>query len=110
MWLDGPRLFDIAFDISDIDHFGNAMVEWWNALQPNWRQSDEGLPIPQYTGTFTSLRKGGQNGIITVLFGLFWWGCNLDGNTSQWHKIVADVSDMLDALLCAKESERRCRR
>ncbi|KAK0421916.1 hypothetical protein EV421DRAFT_1723608, partial [Armillaria borealis] len=106
-WLDGPHSFDNAFNISDIDHFGNAMVEWWNALQPSWRQSNEGLPIPQYTGTFTSLCKGGQNGIITVLFGLFWWGRNLVGNTSQWHKMVADVSDMLDALLCAKESEKQ---
>ncbi|KAK0216719.1 hypothetical protein EDD85DRAFT_781924, partial [Armillaria nabsnona] len=110
MWLDGPRSFDITFDISDINHFGYAMVEWWNALQPSWRQSDKGLLVPQYTGTFTSLHKGGQNGIITVLFGLFWWGHNLDGNTSQWHKMVADVSDMLDTLLCAKESERQRRR
>ncbi|KAK0436067.1 uncharacterized protein EV420DRAFT_1652697 [Desarmillaria tabescens] len=99
-WLDGARSFSDPLVISDVDEFGSAMVGWWNSLQPGWRQSTEGLPLPKYAGSFTCLCKGGQSGIVAVLFGLFWWRRNCNGSL-EWSALVSDVSDMLNALLNA---------
>lgn len=96
--MDGVRSFSDPLSISDIDQFGNAMITWWNSIQPTWRQNAEGLPLRKYDESFACLRKGGQNGIVTVIFGLFWWRKNLNGS-SQWLTLVTDVSNMLDALL-----------
>ncbi|SJL12519.1 uncharacterized protein ARMOST_15946 [Armillaria ostoyae] len=107
IWLDGVRSFSDLLSINEIDQFGHSMVTWWNSIQPTWRQSVEGLPLPKYDELFACLRKGGQNGIVTVIFGLFWWRKNLDGS-SQWHALVTDVSNTLDALLHATVPGKCC--
>ncbi|KAK0436519.1 hypothetical protein EV421DRAFT_1739478 [Armillaria borealis] len=89
IWLDGVRSFSDLLSINDIDQFGHSMVTWWNSIQPTWRQSIEGLLLPKYNKLFACLCKGGQNGIVTVIFGLFWWRKNSDGS-SQWHALVTD--------------------
>ncbi|KAK0458066.1 uncharacterized protein EV420DRAFT_1643412 [Desarmillaria tabescens] len=106
VWLDGIHSFSDLLSINDIDQFGDAMVMWWNSIQPNWRQSAEGLPLRKYDDSFMCLRKGGQNGIVTVIFGLFWWRKNLD-DPSQWSALITDISDMFDALLNATGPEKR---
>ncbi|KAK0458138.1 uncharacterized protein EV420DRAFT_1479892 [Desarmillaria tabescens] len=105
VWLDGVRSFSDLLSINDVDQFGDAMVTWWNSIQPNWRQNVEGLPQRKYNKTFMCLRKGGQNGIVTVIFGLFWWRKNLD-DSSQWSALVTDVNDMFDTLLNATGPEK----
>ncbi|SJL13367.1 uncharacterized protein ARMOST_16809 [Armillaria ostoyae] len=97
-WLDGTRSFDIPPLISDSRRFAKCMMAWWNTLQPIWRQTAIGLPISDYSKPLTCLRKGGQNGIITILFGLFWWG-RLGEERSQWLLMVADVDRTIQALL-----------
>ncbi|SJL18398.1 uncharacterized protein ARMOST_21986 [Armillaria ostoyae] len=97
-WLDGACSFSDPLVISDIDQFSVAMVGWWNSLQPNWRQTAEGMPLQNYAGQLTCLRKGGQNGIVSMLFGLFWWRRNCDG-PSEWSLLVSDISNTFDALL-----------
>ncbi|SJL18772.1 uncharacterized protein ARMOST_22372 [Armillaria ostoyae] len=107
-WLDEARSFSDPLVISDIDQFSVVMVGWWNSLQPNWRQTTEGMPLQNYAGQLTCLRKGGQNGIVSVLFGLFWWRRNCDG-PSEWSLLVSDVSNTFDALLNTT-APPKCRR
>ncbi|SJL06450.1 uncharacterized protein ARMOST_09787 [Armillaria ostoyae] len=107
-WLDGPRSFTDPLVISDIDQFGVTMVQWWNSLQPNWRQTTEGMPLPNCAGPLTCLCKGGQNGIVSVLFGVFWWRRNCDG-PSEWSLLVSDISNTFDALLNTTAPPKRRR-
>ncbi|KAK0466630.1 hypothetical protein IW261DRAFT_1346529 [Armillaria novae-zelandiae] len=82
--------------------FSTDLLAWWNALQPGWRRSDTGpLPLNDYGGALDkALRKGGPNGIVTVLIALMWWG---QGKLSAeedalWRAMVADVKACVHAL------------
>ncbi|KAK0497445.1 hypothetical protein EDD18DRAFT_1462239 [Armillaria luteobubalina] len=82
--------------------FSTDLLAWWNTLQPGWRHSDTGpLPLKDYSGVLDkALRKGGPNGIITMLIGLMWWG---QGTLSMeeaalWKAMVADVRACIHAL------------
>ncbi|KAK0493684.1 hypothetical protein EDD18DRAFT_1053314, partial [Armillaria luteobubalina] len=56
--------------------FSAEFLAWWNALQPDWRRSEtNALPVANYSRSLRkALWKGGQNGLLTVLIGLMWWG------------------------------------
>ncbi|KAK0477821.1 hypothetical protein IW261DRAFT_1565606 [Armillaria novae-zelandiae] len=83
--------------------FSAEFLAWWNALQPNWRRSETGpLPAANYSRSLhKALSKGGQNGLVTVLIGLMWWG---QGSLSAeehtlWNAAVADVYACIRTLL-----------
>lgn len=83
--------------------FSTDLLVWWNALQPEWRRSDTGpLPSKDYSGALDkALRKGGPNGIVTVLIGLMWWGQGTlpAEEAALWKAMVADVGACIDALM-----------
>lgn len=66
------------------------LVQWWNSVQPAFRQSNSGMPMPIYTSTdnkdpWNQLRRAGPNGLISIVTMLGWWGNELS-RRSQWHE------------------------
>ncbi len=81
----------------DADKFAEDMVTWWGSVQPKWRKTDSGLPLPDYSHDLSVLRKGGKLGISNILLGLCWWGV-LDPDSPAWKAMVDDVSQCLKQL------------
>ena len=57
--------------------------------------SVESLPVPMSvillpSADIRSLRKGGPNGIVTVIIGLKWWG-ESKHDVETWSRAVVDV-------------------
>ncbi|KAF9038754.1 hypothetical protein BJ165DRAFT_1330332, partial [Panaeolus papilionaceus] len=73
------RILDHPPSIQDPNEFGLAIVSWWNALQPSFRQSKSGLPLPLFTspsddqGTWLLLCRAGPNGFVSIILLLQWW-------------------------------------
>ncbi|SJL13495.1 uncharacterized protein ARMOST_16939 [Armillaria ostoyae] len=100
-WLDGSRQFNAGIFISDPSCYGAQLIDWWNHLNPAWRRSNDksGFPQPDYSKSLKCLRKGGRQGIVTIIFGLFWWGRACNGTEHLWQRMVEDVSKMIDVLV-----------
>ncbi|KAK0237353.1 hypothetical protein EDD85DRAFT_953352 [Armillaria nabsnona] len=100
-WLDRSRCFDAELFIADASRYGMQLVDWWNQLNPAWRCSNDnsGLLKPDYSKPLKCLQKGGRQGIITVIFGLFWWGCVCRGTEQLWFQMVEEVSKKIDLLM-----------
>ncbi|PBL01529.1 hypothetical protein ARMGADRAFT_1023000 [Armillaria gallica] len=81
----------------DADQFAEDMVTWWRLVQPKWRKTDSGLPLPDYLHDLSILCKGGKLGISNILLGLRWWGL-LDPDSPVWKAMVDDVSQCLQQL------------
>ena len=81
-------------DISNVLSFKQEFHTWWISLQPTWWVS-EGTMVMSTEGNWDFLRKPGQNGLICVLVGLFYWGrlVQEDGNQCRgWAELVEDFS------------------
>ncbi|KAK0501808.1 hypothetical protein EDD18DRAFT_1347877 [Armillaria luteobubalina] len=78
-WLDGSRQFGAGLFISDPSRYG--------------------LPQSDYSKSLKCLRKGGRQGIVTIIFGLFWWGHACHGTEQLWQRMVEDVSKTIDVLI-----------
>ena len=102
--------------IVDAAEFGIALQGWWSSIQPSFRKSDTGIPTAVYscpTGdqhAWASLRKGGPNGLISLLTLLLWWGQALTkqsqwqiDSSSDWKNMVLDVTKCLNTM---KDSNR----
>jgi hypothetical protein len=99
-------------DLVDPAEFGIAVQKWWYNIQPAFRKSDSPLPAaifvnpnPASEDDWKELRKGGQNGIVSLLIMLFWWGKGQakksqwqDDSSIQWTAMIMDVSRCLEAI------------
>jgi len=113
----GERAYrDLPF-INDSADLGVAIVKWWNAMQPEFRQSPQGMPQPVYTlpddakHAWAPLQCTGPNSLVTVMTLLFWWGSSLkarprwqDDSSSSWEEAVKDVAQTLQVLKQASAS------
>jgi hypothetical protein len=91
---------------ADAAEFGLTVLRWWNAIQPQFCQSSEGeMPRPTYVSdtalgdVWSSLRKGGPNGLVTVVILLAWWGTAVQtvpaftkDSCPEWGAMVQDVN------------------
>jgi hypothetical protein len=93
--------------IKNIPKFEKSFWAWWKALQPRWRDVGN---IPgvltnahrRGEGSWTELDKPGQNGFLTVISLLSWWGQALrDGNLGmvEWLAAADDVDWVLTQML-----------
>ncbi|KAF8327314.1 hypothetical protein F5887DRAFT_924833 [Amanita rubescens] len=105
-WLQ-TRHYQHVPEIPDPAQFAKEWVTWWAALQPKERKgaSVESLPVPMSAipppgADIRSLRKGGPNGIVTVIIGLKWWGQSKH-DVETWSCAVWDVQECLDTLVSA---------
>ncbi|RXW15578.1 hypothetical protein EST38_g10271 [Candolleomyces aberdarensis] len=86
--------------------FGLTVLKWWCAIQPAFRQNAQGpIPLPTYATPGSSddvwapLRKGGPNGLVSVVTLLSWWGLAAQtvpefekDSRSEWKAMVVDVT------------------
>lgn len=104
----GVRNYQCTPSIVDAAEFGIAIQGWWNSIQPSFRKSDTGIPTTIYSSptgdkhTWASLRKGGPNGLISLLTLLLWWGQALakqsqwqTDSSPDWKHMVLDVTKCL---------------
>ena len=84
-------------------------MKWWHKIQPHFRQNGgELLPLPNLVQTevgeadpWANLRKGGPNGLISVILLLSWWGQRAIPNTDtekQWHDTTSNVQRVLQTM------------
>ncbi len=90
----------------NVAQFAEDMVRWWTSVQPKWRQTDSGLPLPDYSRDLSAIRKGGRLGISYILLGLRWWGL-ADPDLPTWKAMVDDVSRCLKQLKGGRASRRQ---
>ncbi|KAJ7797200.1 hypothetical protein B0H14DRAFT_2197185, partial [Mycena olivaceomarginata] len=80
-WIrDGRGRTQAVRTIADIDAFEKTWWEWWNSMQPEWRASwtKEGATAVLEGadwGPLTAAAAAGQNGMLSVVATLYWWGC-----------------------------------
>ena len=97
--------------IKNIDVFDKRWWSWWKGLQPPSRQvaAVEGLlsgdhHLVEVEEDWDVLHKHGQNGFLTVLSTLTWWGGSINGkpveNFASW---LAAVNEVHWVLLCLLE-------
>ena len=87
-------------DIPNVASFEREFRTWWISLQPTWRVS-EGTIIAGGRGDWDILRKSGQNGLVCVLVGLFYWGTAVQDNENGrkgWAEHVEDCVFVLRQL------------
>lgn len=104
----GLRAYEATPVIQNIDDFGIAVAKWWYNLQPKFRQGEGYNILQSYVSPtptpdpWSSLRRGGPNGMLSLLTMLAWWGRAVDGTTqwqedtrALWAKTVGDVTEVL---------------
>ncbi|KAF9001435.1 hypothetical protein BDZ89DRAFT_1050463 [Hymenopellis radicata] len=88
----------------NVDTYGAEWRAWWNAIQPPcdvvWQSV---LYRSEYKAEeLATLRCGGENGLVSVLLGLFWWGTLL-GTSKQYDAQMKLWSDAVhDFLQCVE--------
>jgi hypothetical protein len=97
--------------IKDIAKFKDNFWSWWKGLQPKWREvGNVDGPLTSGhrcfegpgDGDWVDLNKPGQNGFLTVVSLLCWWGhalCNGNHGMTEWRAAVDDVDWVLSKML-----------
>ena len=68
--------------------YANKVVEWWAAMKASTKKK---------TQPFEHLRKGGPNGIVTLLLALELWRANIETeNVPEWDMVVAEVETLFN--------------
>jgi hypothetical protein len=104
-WIGRARKLQPA--IKNIPKFETSFWAWWKALQPRWREVRD---VPgvlthahrQGDGDWSELDKPGQNGFLTVISLLSWWGQALRGGSLgmvEWQAATDDVNWVLTQML-----------
>ncbi len=77
------------------------MLGGWNGVQPAEQRWSAGsaLPPAHYDAKrLGTLRRGGPNGLVTVLLGLFWWS-SLGLEVPSWRAAVMDFRQCVAAMM-----------
>ncbi|KAJ7046292.1 hypothetical protein C8F04DRAFT_938930, partial [Mycena alexandri] len=102
--------------IKSLAVFEREWWTWWGTLQPMWRVKDAGRPgrfnrdaYPSATKeNWATLLHPGQNGVLTVVATLYWWGLEVQGKKAEkedvesWAAAVTEVKWMLRGLAESK--------
>ncbi|KAI0039814.1 hypothetical protein FA95DRAFT_1473409, partial [Auriscalpium vulgare] len=86
--------------IGDLDKFVKACEDWWRALQPADRfNSACDFMVPTASMDWSSVLIASNNGLLSVMAALLWWGWAVkddDGYPHErWLTVVVDVSTVL---------------
>jgi hypothetical protein len=95
--------------IADVAKFESAWWKWWSALQPSWRGTWRGrtgaAPALPPGGDWEKLAVHGQNGLLSVVATLYWWGFaekkkeqGVDARSAAWEEAAGDVLCVLRGL------------
>lgn len=102
-WIQLARKPDYRPDIENLAAYEADFKAWWISLQPPWRCRD-GVDWPlKGSGDWDILRQSGQNGLLSVVAALFFWGWAARTATNDaegaWSLAVDDVLYALTQLL-----------
>lgn len=120
----GMRAYHATPTIHNPQEFGITFVKWWHGMQPSFRKNLDLFPSPVYSppetatsvsiDVWSALRKGGPNGLVSVMTLLVWWGqCALtnadceDSTLNQWTAIVIDVRHCLERMMSVGQKRLR---
>ncbi|KAJ7466771.1 hypothetical protein B0H11DRAFT_1732945, partial [Mycena galericulata] len=94
--------------IGEVEAYRKSWQAWWDSMQPDWRTKDADGRYPaggDHGSDWASLDFPGQNGTLSVVAGLFFWGSarymltELPVNAQEdWEAAVLDVAWMLEGL------------
>ncbi|KAH9476125.1 hypothetical protein JR316_0004534 [Psilocybe cubensis] len=110
-WLSSSRKYTAIPAIRQ-DEFQKSWMTWWNSIQPAWRQTKtpNSLPLSFETAkakdSMASLRKGGPNGLLTVMVGLKWW-YSAQASDGLWELAVSDLLNTFNTFQKAKLNNKR---
>ncbi|KAJ7038754.1 hypothetical protein C8F04DRAFT_912887, partial [Mycena alexandri] len=61
--------------IANLPAYAARVRAWWDGLQPPWREKwDEGEVLEEEGTEWGTLASPGQNGMLSVMAALYWWG------------------------------------
>ena len=92
-----------------LETFVKAWNVWWRALQPDWHVSVDGegrWDWELYGDDWHTLTIPGQNGLLSMVATLSWWGSAVklaEEGKAEWLEAVTDVEWMMTGLLGALE-------
>lgn len=66
---------------------------WWKSLQPTWRVVHGSVKTTLTKGNWECLRLPGQNGIVSVVAALFYWGLDVQGKVGPRKAWLTAVQD-----------------
>ncbi|KAJ7646084.1 hypothetical protein DFH06DRAFT_997880 [Mycena polygramma] len=99
-WIrDGRGRTQAVREIANVDAFEKQWWSWWSGLQPAWRGAWRGqtaLPPPPENADWEGLAVPGQNGLLSVVATIYWWGCaekekGMSSRSAGWEEAVTDV-------------------
>ena len=76
--------------------------KWWIALNPPWRELEDGHPLATGNGDWSSLFKSGRNRFLTILASLL--GLYAAAESEEWTSALVDVHWVLTKVLAAKHA------
>lgn len=93
-WIRRARNSSYRPVIRDVKAFEASFWTWWTTLQPEWRLDNASTGLLQGSGSWDALRCSGQNGLLSAIAALFFWGLSAEGNRKDkaaWGAVVDDV-------------------
>ncbi|KAJ3725418.1 hypothetical protein C8R42DRAFT_576411 [Lentinula raphanica] len=84
------------FDIT-AKKLGEDIGKWWSVINPEWRERDREnriVPGGEGEGTWNSVHKPGQCGMITVLVCIRWWFLRAKDDNEEMAKCLLLLSDV----------------
>ncbi|KAF9504107.1 hypothetical protein BS47DRAFT_1401748 [Hydnum rufescens UP504] len=84
-------------EIGPLPVYSKSWLDWWSVAQPDWRKRDEDRHlIMGGSGSWSVLKVGGINGIISFVMSLGWWGHKLTSSNDSpasdaWHAAIMDI-------------------
>lgn len=109
----GVQPYHLIPDIVSPLEFGTQVLKWWHGMQPTFCQGTHKFPMQLSKSTppddieseWAPLRKGGPNGLMSVLTLLAWWGKLAptstqweDSTFDNWKTVVLDVTETIQAI------------
>ncbi|KAJ7073293.1 hypothetical protein B0H15DRAFT_793063 [Mycena belliarum] len=115
----GPLSKGVGPPIGPLAAYDETWWRWWGTLQPKWRKENGRRPGHFLRDTYpesasknwTTLRHPGQNGVLSLVASLYWWGKKVIadgglGDRESWLDAVADVKWMVKGLLLSEGGGR----
>ncbi|KAJ7666861.1 hypothetical protein DFH06DRAFT_984501, partial [Mycena polygramma] len=106
VWIRGARGIKMKSlpTVDNVVAYGDQWYSWWDELQPAWRQrGEDGRLITggKYGTEWGHLDCAGQNGNISIVAALYFWGAaamHTEETRAVWNDAVEDVCWMLEGL------------
>ncbi|EIW81620.1 hypothetical protein CONPUDRAFT_154151 [Coniophora puteana RWD-64-598 SS2] len=97
-WIKNGRASSCRPTLRDPQQFAKGWWAWWAHIQPQWRHiaapSDSVAPrLSREDGDWSAFDKPGQNGFLSVIVALKWWGSETSESSKDplWEAAAEDV-------------------